>query len=235
MVKNYEEWMELVRRRIEGDVPEKEKKMVVFKWKSQPLLKKCKTIKVETLKDNIKRKKGTITNWHYQPRFEEVLFKEEKEGNLKILGFFDKEEQEIKVDFEELRKYDYVKIQRPELNNKIIKEKPKEIKKLTDVEIVKEFSIGRLDFYWLYDEKGIPKHVKKHLTDELIEQHIKGEVVLGSSPFIDNEYVRYGVIDIDAHILDDMSEEQKEQTLKVAKEDFEKLKEYFVKNVVKIY
>jgi len=86
-----------------------------FKWKSQPLLKSCKYISVETLKDNAKHKKGDITNWSYHPRFEEVLIKEEEKGELKILKFLDKNEKEIEIDISELKKYNYVKEQRPEI------------------------------------------------------------------------------------------------------------------------
>jgi len=94
-----------------------------------------------------------------------------------------------------------------------------ENKILSDIDIVKKFGIGRTDFYWLYDKKGIPKNIKKQLTNEIIKKHTRGEIILGCSPFVNNEKVGFCSLDFDTH-LEEMTEEQKTKKRKEVIKDY---------------
>ncbi len=107
--------------------------------------------------------------------------------------------------------------------------------KLSPVEILKLFGLGKLDNYWVYNKKGTPYQTKENLTDNIIQEHIRGKIILGSSPFIDDIYVQYGLIDVDAHLEDNMTEGQKKKVVKDAEEDSKKLNTYFVKNNYPVY
>jgi P4 family phage/plasmid primase-like protien len=96
-----------------------------------------------------------------------------------------------------------------------------------DVIIFKKICVAKIDYYWKYipypaliknkEKKPIP------LNDNTIIQHIKGEITLGLSPFINNDDVLYGVIDLDVH---KPTEKAKELKLNEFKGDKEKLIEW---------
>jgi hypothetical protein len=122
----------------------------------------------------------------------------------------------------------------PETENQNKEKVDENINSLSNIEILKTFGIGRTDFHWLYIPNGPPFCKKEKLTDEMILKHMKGEIVLGCSPFINSTYVSFGAIDVDAH-LDDLTEEQKQKIILEANEDAMKLYNYLKENNYPVY
>ena len=96
---------------------------------------------------------------------------------------------------------------------------------------VRKFILGRADFYWEYNKKGIcflKKENKKakRLSEKKLLGHFEGKVTLGFSPFIDNERVMFCGLDFDAHTSKELTEEQNNNLILEAKEDSEKVFEY---------
>lgn len=76
----------------------------------------------------------------------------------------------------------------------------------TFIELYKSIFIARTDFYWKYN-RGMPflnkfRDEPIRLVDDDIENVISGNKTLGVSMFTDNNNVKYGIIDIDAHTAD---------------------------------
>ena len=70
------------------------------------------------------------------------------------------------------------------------------------IESFNKLNIARKDYYWGYTPHPVlvkDKDQPRYLGDSTIKKHIKGEEVIGLSPFVDNENVLYGGIDIDVH------------------------------------
>lgn len=73
---------------------------------------------------------------------------------------------------------------------------------MNEINVFKTVCVATTKYYWEYTPK--PFLMKRdnqpiELTDETIKQHIEGKKVLGLPPFVDNNNVLYGGLDIDCH------------------------------------
>ena len=94
-----------------------------------------------------------------------------------------------------------------------------------DVKAYKSFSIGRTDFYWEYCPL-VPFCMKKELIAEDLNNLLVGSKVIGASPFIDNNNVMFGALDLDAHKDKDDTEEDYQKKVITAQSDAKKVYEY---------
>lgn len=177
-------------------------------------------MKIKFIKNTQLRKIGDITEASkksaesYVGEGYAVYVKDPKDKIRKKL----KKEVKEKVIRKELKK---------EVKDKVVQKETESPKELSAVELLKIFGLGKLDNYWEYLKKK-PIHIKKPLTDDIIQQHIDGKKILGSSPFIDNEHVNTGTIDFDVHTKG-MTEEQIKKAEEQVEEDFQKINKFLIK------
>ena len=150
-------------------------KIIEFKWKPQPLLKNCKYIK------EISKENEEVKNWIYKPRFEESIIEafEIENSSIKELIFLDKNDNTIDVAIEELKKYNYVHEQRPEMCEcEICKGKIKDVKN-EGIEIPSQLQNPEFRFLLLRkkDKKPLELEWQKknnyQFNDEKLLNHIK--------------------------------------------------------------
>lgn len=71
--------------------------------------------------------------------------------------------------------------------------------------IYEQVCIARKDFHWVYSNEGIPflnidkDNKPRELRKSQIYKLLSGNNTIGLSPFVDNNNVLYGAIDVDAH------------------------------------
>ena len=104
--------------------------------------------------------------------------------------------------------------------------------------LLNKYHIGHRRNFWVYNLNGVPFMAYKKnrakipenlvpLTDKILLSHLNGAITIGVSPFVDDENVCRGTIDIDAHDLERFSVEQQKRIIERNKNDMVKLYRFF--------